>query len=219
MIARLLAELLHMVGILESNKVVEVQRTDLVGEFVGHTGPKTRIKIKEAEGGILFVDEAYRLMPVQSNTDKDYGIEALEEIMSFMDTNKVVVIFAGYPQPMQRLLSANQGFCRRVTRFFHFDDFSPHEIAEIAVKKVEEQKLGCFKLAEECSVDAIAMLLEQETTVRQRHLLNGGMVWPLLVNARETLDERLDLDCQNVEELVTITMDDLRAGCSLLPVT
>ncbi|KAG0618646.1 hypothetical protein M758_4G081200 [Ceratodon purpureus] len=216
MIARLLAELLHMVGVLKENKVVEVQRTDLVGEFVGHTGPRTRIKIKEAEGGILFVDEAYRLMPVQSGTDKDYGIEALEEIMSFMDTGKVVVIFAGYSEPMQRVLGANEGFCRRVNRFFHFNDFSSKEIAQIMHTKLEEQKAGSlihgFKLAKECTVDAVAELLELKTTVKQRHLLNGGLVWPLLVNARENLDERLDLDCHDADELVTITMEDLESG-------
>ncbi|VAI45951.1 unnamed protein product [Triticum turgidum subsp. durum] len=95
MVARILGKLLHMIGILPTDKVTEVQRTDLVGEFVGHTGPKTRRKIKDAEGGILFVDEAYRLIPTQKSDDKDYGLEALEEIMSVMDSGKVVVIFAG----------------------------------------------------------------------------------------------------------------------------
>jgi len=221
MVARLLAELLHMVGVLKENKVVEVQRTDLVGEFVGHTGPRTRIKIKEAEGGILFVDEAYRLMPVQSGTDKDYGIEALEEIMSYMDTGKVVVIFAGYAEPMQRVFGANEGFCRRVNRFFHFDDFSPKEIAQIVQVKLQEQTEGSliygFKLSADCTEDAIAELLQKNTTERQRHLLNGGLVWPMLVNAREHLDERLDLDCDIADELVTITMRDLEAGLQLIP--
>ncbi|KAD6455181.1 hypothetical protein E3N88_09887 [Mikania micrantha] len=90
-----------------TDKVTEVQRTDLVGEFVGHTGPKTR-KLKEAEGGILFVDEAYRLIPMQKSDDKDYGLEALEEIMSVMDNGKLVVIFAGYSEPMKRVISSNE---------------------------------------------------------------------------------------------------------------
>jgi SpoVK/Ycf46/Vps4 family AAA+-type ATPase len=77
MVARVLGRLLHMVGVLPTDRVTEVQRTDLVGEFVGHTGPKTRRKIQEAEGGILFVDEAYRLIPMQKSDDKDYGLEAL----------------------------------------------------------------------------------------------------------------------------------------------
>ncbi|PWA77332.1 hypothetical protein CTI12_AA057820 [Artemisia annua] len=83
--------------------------------------------IKEAEGGILFVDEAYRLIPIQKSDDKDYGLEALEEIMSVMDSGKVVVIFADYSEPMKRIISSNEGFCRRVTKFFTFDDFSHRE--------------------------------------------------------------------------------------------
>ncbi|BBH08422.1 AAA-type ATPase family protein / ankyrin repeat family protein, partial [Prunus dulcis] len=106
MVARILGRLLHMVGILPTDKVTEVQRTDLVGEFVGHTGPKTRRKIKDAEGGILFVDEAYRLIPMQKADDKDYGLEALEEIMSVMDSGKIVVIFAGYSEPMNRVIAS-----------------------------------------------------------------------------------------------------------------
>ncbi|KAF9680515.1 hypothetical protein SADUNF_Sadunf06G0129400 [Salix dunnii] len=89
MIARILGRLLHMVGVLPTDKVKEVQRTDLVGELVCHTGPMTRRKIAEAEGGILFVDEAYRLIQSQKEDEKDYGIEALEQIMSVMDSGKV----------------------------------------------------------------------------------------------------------------------------------
>ncbi|KAJ6407119.1 hypothetical protein OIU84_010599 [Salix udensis] len=88
MVARILGRLLHVVGVLPTDKVIEVQRTDLVGEFVSHTGPKTRRRIAEAEGGILSVDEAYQLIPSQKEEEKDYGIEALEEIMSVMDSGK-----------------------------------------------------------------------------------------------------------------------------------
>ncbi|CAI5511473.1 unnamed protein product [Closterium sp. Naga37s-1] len=135
-VARVLARMLALVGVLPLNRVVEVQRTDLVGEYVGHTGPKTRRKIEEAEGGILFVDEAYRLMPCQRSEEKDYGIEALEEIMTVMDSGKLVVIFAGYAEPMQRVFEANEGFKRRVTKCFTFDDLSPSEIARVMLLKM-----------------------------------------------------------------------------------
>ncbi|KAJ0039799.1 hypothetical protein Pint_26742 [Pistacia integerrima] len=95
MVARILGRLLHSVGILQTDNVKEVQRTDLVGQYIGHTGNQTRKKIKEAEGGILFVDEAYRLIP-EERSGRDFGLEALEEIMSCMDNGKVLVIFAGY---------------------------------------------------------------------------------------------------------------------------
>ncbi|KAK1314329.1 hypothetical protein QJS10_CPA06g00670 [Acorus calamus] len=220
MVARILGRLLYMVGILPSDKVTEVQRTDLVGEFVGHTGPKTRRKIKEAEGGILFVDEAYRLIPMQKSDDKDYGIEALEEIMSVMDSGKVVVIFAGYSEPMKRVISSNEGFCRRVTKFFYFDDFNTNELAQILHLKMNNQEknsqLYGFRLHPTCTIEAIADLIERETTEEQRKEMNGGLVDPLLVNARENLDLRLDLDCIDASSLVTITMEDLEGGLRLM---
>ncbi|CAK9172789.1 unnamed protein product [Ilex paraguariensis] len=216
MVARSLGKLLHMVGILPTDKVTEVQRTDLVGEFVGHTGPKTRRMIKEAEGGILFVDEAYRLIPMQKSDDKDYGLEALEEIMSVMDSGKIVVIFAGYSEPMKRVISSNEGFCRRVTKFFHFDDFSSEDLAKILQLKMNNQTMDSllygFKLHPSCSVDAVASLIEKETTEKQRKEMNGGLVDPMLVNARENLDLRLNFDCIDTEELLTITLEDLELG-------
>ncbi|EXB79940.1 Protein cfxQ-like protein [Morus notabilis] len=220
MVARVLGKLLHMVGILPTDKVTEVQRTDLVGEFVGHTGPKTRRKIKDAEGGILFVDEAYRLIPMQKADDKDYGLEALEEIMSVMDSRKIVVIFAGYSEPMKRVIASNEGFCRRVTKFFHFNDFNSEELATILHLKMnnqaEDSLLYGFKLHASCTVEAVAGLIQRETTEKQRMEMNGGLVDPILVNARENLDLRLNFDCIDTEELRTITLEDLEAGIQLL---
>ncbi|KAJ6795556.1 Uncharacterized protein M6B38_225315 [Iris pallida] len=220
MVARALGRLLHMVGVLPTDKVTEVQRTDLVGEFVGHTGPKTRRKIKEAEGGVLFVDEAYRLIPMQKSDDKDYGIEALEEIMSVMDSGKVVVIFAGYSEPMKRVIASNEGFCRRVTKFFYFDDFNTDELSQILHMKMREQNessaLYGFKLHPSCTVKTVSDLIARETTENQRKIVNGGLIDPLLANARENLDLRLDFDCSDVDSLVTITMEDLQAGLRLL---
>ncbi|URE44815.1 N-(5'-phosphoribosyl)anthranilate isomerase [Musa troglodytarum] len=220
MVARVLGKLLHMVGILPTGKVTEVQRTDLVGEFVGHTGPKTRRKINEADGGILFVDEAYRLIPMQKADDKDYGLEALEEIMSVMDSGKVVVIFAGYSEPMKRVIESNEGFRRRVTKYFYFDDFSTTELAQILRIKMNHQDqnslLYGFNLHPSCSVEAVAKLIDRETTEKQRREMNGGLIDPLLANARENLDLRLDFDCSDTDGLVTITMEDLMAGLGLL---
>ncbi|XP_010688204.2 uncharacterized protein LOC104902203 [Beta vulgaris subsp. vulgaris] len=216
MVARILGKLLHMVGILPTEKVTEVQRTDLVGEFVGHTGPKTRRVIKEAEGGILFVDEAYRLIPMQKSDDKDYGLEALEEIMSVMDNGKIVVIFAGYSEPMKRVICSNEGFCRRVTKFFHFVDFNTTDLANITHIKMnnltESSLLYGFRLHSSCTLDVIAALIERETTVKQRQEMNGGLIDPMLVNARENLDLRLSFDCLDTDELLTITLEDLEAG-------
>ncbi|KAK1427434.1 hypothetical protein QVD17_16120 [Tagetes erecta] len=138
MIARILGKLLCLVGVLPTNKVKEVQRTDLVGEYIGQTGPKARSVLKEAKGGILFVDEAYRLIPYQ------------------------------------------------------------------------------------ISVKTIADLIESETAEDQRKEMNGGLVDHLLVNAKEHLDSRLGLDCWDIEELLTITLEDLevpalRSGPPVIP--
>ncbi|CAI6004644.1 unnamed protein product [Closterium sp. NIES-64] len=174
-VARVLARMLALVGVLPLNKVIEVQRTDLVGEYVGHTGPKTRRKIEEAEGGILFVDEAYRLMPCQRSEEKDYGIEALEEIMTVMDSGKLVVIFAGYAEPMQRVFEANEGFKRRVTKCFTFDDLSPREIARVMLLKMgygqtgEQRRLGG---AEKPSCENSRP--EEETRIQQKGGVSGG---------------------------------------------
>lgn len=174
------------------------------------------MQVKEAEGGILFVDEAYRLVPMQKSDDKDYGLEALEEIMSVMDSGKVVVIFAGYSEPMKRVISSNEGFCRRVTKFFTFDDFSTDDLADILHLKMNNQTEGSilygFKLHPSCTLKTVANLIETETTQKQRKELNGGLVDPLLVNARENLDLRLSFECMDTDELSTITLEDLQGG-------
>uniref|UniRef100_A0A2P2ISG7 Uncharacterized protein MANES_03G021400 n=1 Tax=Rhizophora mucronata TaxID=61149 RepID=A0A2P2ISG7_RHIMU len=220
MVARILGRLLHMVGILPTDKVKEVQRTDLVGEFVGHTGPKTRRMIQEADGGILFVDEAYRLIPMQKSDDKDFGIEALEEIMSVMDSGRIVVIFAGYSEPMKRVITSNEGFNRRVTKFFYFNDFTSEDLAMITYIKMNNQEMNGllygFNLHPSCTLDAIAMLIQRVTTEKQRREMNGGLVDTMLVNARENLDLRLSFDCIDTRELCTITLEDLEAGLRLL---
>ena len=176
----------------------------------------TSQQIQDAEGGILFVDEAYRLIPMQKSDDKDYGLEALEEIMSVMDSGKLVVIFAGYCEPMKRVIASNDGFCRRVTKFFYFEDFSTTELAEILHMKMknpsESSLLYGFKLHPSCSIEVIGELIGRETTEERRKQMNGGLVDTLLINARENLDLRLDFNCIDVDTMITITLEDLEAG-------
>ncbi|KAL0333865.1 UNVERIFIED_CONTAM: protein CbbX [Sesamum angustifolium] len=218
-VARVLGKLLHSVGVLSSDTVKEVQRTDLVGEYIGQTGPKTRNKIEEAMGGILFVDEAYRLAIEQKTGFPDFGVEALEEIMSVLEDGDLVVIFAGYTQPMKRVFSSNEGFCRRVTHFFQFDDFSCKELAEMLMVKMSRQdersRLCGFKLHPSCTFDAVVALIERNSTGKLRNKMNGGLVDHMLNNARENLDSRLSFDSKG-DELLTITLQDLEAGLQLL---
>ncbi|XP_057789088.1 uncharacterized protein LOC131005970 [Salvia miltiorrhiza] len=205
-VARILGKLLCCVGVLSSDKVTEVQRTDLVGEYIGETGPKTREKIEEAMGGILFVDEAYRLA---SDINYDFGKEALEEIMSMLEDGHLLVIFAGYTNPMKGVFSCNEGFCRRVTHFFQFDDFSCRELAEMLLLKMSKQdkksRLCGFKLDSCCSLDAVESVIERKSS-EVDHMLN---------NARENLNSRVSFEAEG-DELLTITLSDLEAGLEQL---
>ncbi|KAL8040540.1 hypothetical protein ABFX02_10G105200 [Erythranthe guttata] len=219
-VARILGKILQSVGVLSSDKVTEVQRTDLVGEYIGQTGTKTRKKIEEAMGGILFVDEAYRLAPVRSQGhSQDLGVEALEEIMSVLEDGNIVVIFAGYTDPMKRVFSSNPGFCRRVTHFFHFDDFSCKDLAEMLTIKMSKQdkksRLYGFKLHFSCTHDAVLRVIEKNSTEKLRNKMNGGLVDHMLNNARENLDLRLTFDSKG-DELSTIKLSDLEAGLKML---
>ncbi|KAL9154274.1 hypothetical protein ABFS82_10G104100 [Erythranthe guttata] len=215
-VARILGKLLKSVGVLSSDKVIEVQRTDLVGEHIGQTGPKARKKIEEAMGSTLFVDEAYRLVPTKETSGhKDFGVEALEEIMSVLEDGNIVVVFAGYTEPMKRVFSSNEGFCRRVTHFFQFDDFTCKYLAEMLMLKMSKQneksRLYGFKLHPSCTCDAVLQVIENNSSEKLRNKMNGGLVDHMLNNARENLDLRLNFDSQG-DELCTITLTDLEAG-------
>ncbi|KAH6818260.1 AAA-type ATPase family protein / ankyrin repeat family protein [Perilla frutescens var. frutescens] len=219
-VARILGKLLCSVGVLSSDNVIEVQRTDLVGEYLGQTGPKTRKKIEEAMGGILFVDEAYRLVPAESAGNCiEYGVEALEEIMSVLEDGDLLVIFAGYTDPMKRVFSSNEGFCRRVTHFFQFDDFSCKDLAEMLLIKMsrqdEKSRLFGFKLHPSCTFEAVLSVIERNSNEKMRNRMNGGLVDHMLSNARENLDSRLNFD-SNGDELLMITLRDLEAGLQVL---
>ncbi|KAG9134765.1 hypothetical protein Leryth_001074 [Lithospermum erythrorhizon] len=218
-VARILGRLLHNLGVLSSDKVVEVQRTDLVAEYLGQTGPKTKAKIDEAEGGILFVDEAYRLIvPTSSGHTQDLGLEALEEIMSVMEGGKLSIIFAGYREPMQRVLASNEGFRRRINTLFIFDNYSCEELAKILDKEMTKKgsKFFGFQLDPSCSINVVAALIKKMTTEEQRNKMNAGMVDQMLTKARENLDRRLPVDCADKNLLVTITFKDLEVSLESL---
>jgi SpoVK/Ycf46/Vps4 family AAA+-type ATPase len=133
-VARLLGQIYFDIGLLTSPKVVEVSRGDLVGEYVGHTAPKTQKVFYSALGGILFIDEAYSLF----KTGNDFGSEAVETILKLMEDNreKIVVIIAGYPREIEELLLSNPGLTSRFSKSLHFDDYSREELAQIFKKMV-----------------------------------------------------------------------------------
>ena len=129
-VARLFSKILFSIGVLSKGHIVEVTRSDLVAGYVGQTAIKTKEKCKQALGGVLFVDEAYTLFDQQGSS---FGTEALETIMKFMEDNRenFTVIFAGYADRMQELMSVNAGFSSRISSIITFSDYSADELVQI----------------------------------------------------------------------------------------
>lgn len=130
-IARIVARLLHQIGALPTDKLVEVDRSQLVAQYIGQTAPTTTKKIEEAMGGVLFIDEAYSLAP-PGNTN-DFGKEAIEALLKRMedDRGKFIVIVAGYKNKMDEFIDSNAGLKSRFTLYLDFPDYSPSELADI----------------------------------------------------------------------------------------
>ncbi|MYS84760.1 right-handed parallel beta-helix repeat-containing protein [Embleya scabrispora] len=130
-IARLYGRLLKALGLLERGHLVEVDRSALVGEYVGHTGPKTTESFNRARGGVLFIDEAYALVP--AGVANDFGGEAVATLVKLMEDHRdeVVVIVAGYPGEMERFIASNPGLSSRFTRSLLFDDYSAEDLVRI----------------------------------------------------------------------------------------
>ncbi|GAB3001384.1 CbbX protein [Mycobacterium bourgelatii] len=131
-VAMRMADLLHRLGYLRRGHLVSVTRDDLVGEYVGHTAPKTKEVIKRAMGGVLFIDEAYYLYKAEN--ERDYGGEAIEILLQVMENNRddLVVILAGYADKMGRFFSANPGMQSRVAHHISFPDYTVGELEQIA---------------------------------------------------------------------------------------
>jgi probable Rubsico expression protein CbbX len=131
-VALRMAEILHALGYLRVPKVHAVTRDDLVGQFIGHTAPKTKAAMAKAAGGVLFIDEAYYLF--RPENERDYGQEAIEILLQEMESERgsLVVIFAGYEDRMEAFFSSNPGLSSRVAHHIEFDDYSKPELTEIA---------------------------------------------------------------------------------------
>jgi SpoVK/Ycf46/Vps4 family AAA+-type ATPase len=127
-------------GILSQGHVVETDRSGLVGEYIGQTGPKTEAKLREARGGVLFVDEAYTL---SNEAGSDFGGEAIAILLKYMEDWRadLVVIGAGYDANMRALLEANPGFASRFTFTFHFEDYTPADLRRIFDRELKRQSL------------------------------------------------------------------------------
>lgn len=131
-VAERMSRILHGLGYVRKGHVVTVTRDDLVGQYIGHTAPKTREMLKKAMGGVLFIDEAYYLY--RPDNERDYGSEAIEILLQVMENNRneLVVIFAGYKERMDIFYQSNPGLSSRVANHIDFPDYTNEELLSIA---------------------------------------------------------------------------------------
>jgi probable Rubsico expression protein CbbX len=131
-VAERMSQILHRLGYVRKGHVVTATRDDLVGQYIGHTAPKTREMLKKAMGGVLFIDEAYYLY--RPENERDYGAEAIEILLQVMENNRddLVVIFAGYKERMDIFYQSNPGLSSRVANHIDFPDYSADELLAIA---------------------------------------------------------------------------------------
>ena len=136
-----MAEILHKLGYIRRGHLIAVTRDDLVGQYIGHTAPKTKEVLKKAMGGVLFIDEAYYLY--RQENERDYGQEAIEILLQVMENNRddLVVILAGYADKMDRFFHSNPGFRSRVAHHIDFPDYTDDNLLAIAEKMLAGAQL------------------------------------------------------------------------------
>ena len=135
-----MSDILYQLGYIKKGHLLTVTRDDLVGQYIGHTAPKTKEVLKKAMGGVLFIDEAYYLY--KPDNERDYGSEAIEILLQVMENQRddLVVILAGYKEPMDKFYESNPGLSSRIANHIDFPDYSTDELLKIAKLMLEEQQ-------------------------------------------------------------------------------
>jgi probable Rubsico expression protein CbbX len=208
-VAMRMAQLLHRLGYVRKGHLVAVTRDDLVGQYIGHTAPKTKEILKKAMGGVLFIDEAYYLY--RPENERDYGQEAIEILLQVMENQRddLVVILAGYRDRMNTFFQSNPGLSSRIAHHLEFPDYSPEELEQIADRMLSAWQ---YKL----SASGRAALHEYiPLRMRQPYFANARSIRNALDRARLRQANRLfALKGQALtrEDLMTIEGEDLRAS-------
>ena len=203
-VARLIGQLYQAMGILETGQLVEVGKEDLVARYVGQTAPKTREVLDRARGGVLFIDEAYTL---SKYTEKDFGEEAIDTILRYMENNRdqIVVIVAGYPNEMEGFLKTNPGLKSRFTTTVHFEDYVLSELMDI----LELQCGNNGYCLTDGARDRAREILSREKGVEGSDFGNGRVVRNLLEAAILNQNDRIsDLEELTDEVMMTLTEED-----------
>ena len=211
-VALRMAEILHRLGYVRKGHVVSVTRDDLVGQYIGHTAPKTKEILKKAMGGVLFIDEAYYLY--RPENERDYGQEAIEILLQVMENHRddLVVILAGYKDRMDTFFQSNPGMSSRIAHHIDFPDYSEPELGQIATKMVGGMNYQLDADAEKAMQEYINLRKQQP------HFANARSIRNALDRARLRQANRIFQQAMSgnatvtAAELSTISADDLRAS-------
>lgn len=209
-VALRMAEILHRLGFVRRGHLVSVTRDDLVGQYIGHTAPKTREILKRAMGGVLFIDEAYYLY--RPENERDYGQEAIEILLQVMENQRddLVVILAGYAERMEKFFASNPGFRSRIAHHIDFPDYANEELLAIGELILAKQN---YRLSE-AGRDALIRYIEVRKS--QPHFSNARSIRNALDRARLRQANRLvyGAGASNItaHDLTTIDAADLLAS-------
>jgi probable Rubsico expression protein CbbX len=172
-VALRMADILHRLGYIERNHVVAVTRDDLVGQYVGHTAPKTKEVLKRAYGGVLFIDEAYYLY--RPENERDYGVEAIEILLQVMENerDRLVVVLAGYKDRMDDFFRLNPGMSSRVAHHIDFPDYTVDELVAIAELMLQAESYAFSPAAEEAFRAYLERRMRQPLFAHARSVRNA----------------------------------------------
>ena len=172
-VALRMAEILHRLGYVREGHLVSVTRDDLVGQYIGHTAPKTREVIKKAMGGVLFIDEAYYLYKPEN--ERDYGAESIEILLQVMENNRddLVVILAGYKDRMDKFFHSNPGMRSRIAHHIDFPDYSAEELLAIAKLMLAAQSYRFSPAAEQAFSEYLKLRMKLEHFANARSVRNA----------------------------------------------
>jgi probable Rubsico expression protein CbbX len=208
-VAMRMAEILHRLGYVRKGHLVAVTRDDLVGQYIGHTAPKTKEVLKKAMGGVLFIDEAYYLYKPEN--ERDYGQEAIEILLQVMENQRddLVVILAGYKDRMDTFFKSNPGMSSRIAHHIDFPDYSHDELRLIADRMLEGMNYRFGDAARETFGEYLTRRLAQP------HFANARSVRNALDRARLRQASRLFADREREltrQDLTTLLPEDIRAS-------
>lgn len=168
-----MSDILYKLGYIKKGHLLTVTRDDLVGQYIGHTAPKTKEVLKKAMGGVLFIDEAYYLY--KPDNDRDYGSEAIEILLQVMENQRedLVVILAGYKEPMDKFYESNPGLSSRIANHIDFPDYTVDELVQIAKLMLQDQQYQLTADAQNALTQYIQKRKEQPLFANARSVKNA----------------------------------------------